>query len=674
MDINLTSPNGIKLNTQGKYCSQDITVKPKLESVELTPSQGEQNVTPDEGYAGFGAVKVNAIPSDYVIPSGTQQITENGTYDVTNKATAVVNVASSGGAELNVEVGHTPPTDTTKLWLDIDANSEVVFTAIENQRENVITHKGQMTISAKNLIAVPTDEGIWIFDETNSQYYLYYNNQFWEFGTYDYQGGSYVSVNDKCYRVGGSESDVYSNKIELLSSSMFGEQGTFYGSYKDVITAAVGNIIYIFGGRDGGGAKTTSVGMFAINDNNEGGVYQSLPVTLPEVLCKAKAAAIGTKIYIFGGQGSYDDDHPWGNIKNKIYEFDTVTQTFTTLSVTLPEYFNDFQVTAFNDRIYIFGGATFEYVAINLIYVFDGKTKTIYSIGTLPINMYGVAQCFSSPYIYLFGGHFFNYGSGDKDVSDIYTFEPYFDPADFNEQAATCMVNMSNIKNEFNLSNSPKIKCGAYAAYRGDYDSVSYRVNAYLFKNNKWTEIMDGHTLTSPVTQLSTPTIAVESGTTISISGYSDSTTRFDVYVNDQYLSSFSLSEAINGQFDLHNLYNWDLLGDNDYSIKIKAASQTNSESNFSNSVTITNTTISKAWSLNSTINWVSSQIYYAPYRLASEQQLYSKIQFTVTALTLANAIAYNGNWINSKYQSIIFVNPPRGELLTWLKANGTPQ
>lgn len=675
MDINLTSPNGIKLNTQNKYCMDDITVKPKLESVELTPSQGEQNVTSDEGYAGFGAVKVNAIPSDYVIPSGTQQITENGTYDVTNKATAVVNVASSG-AELNVAVGHTPPTDTSKLWLDIDANSNVVYTAVENQRENVITHIGQMTISASNLIAVPTNDGIWVFDETNSNYYLYaVGGQFMEFGSYSYQGGSYVSVNDKCYRVGGSDSSGYYNKIELFSSGAFGEQGTFYGNYKDVITAAVGNIIYIFGGKADTGATTNSVGMFAIKSNNEGGVYQSLPVTLPEVLSKAKAAAIGTKIYIFGGQGSYNDSNPWGSTKNKIYEFDTVTQTFTTLAATMPDYLNTFQVTAFNDRIYIFGGKTYEGVAYNAIYVFDGKTKTIYSIGKLPINMYGVAQCYVSPYIYLLGGHFFNYGSGDKDVSDIYTFAPYFDPGEFNVDTTACLVNLSNTRNEFNLSNSPKIKSGAYAAYTGDYDSVSYRVNAYLFKNNKWTEIMDGHTLTSPVTQLATPTIAVVSGTTISISGYSDSTTRFDVYVGNLYLSSFSLSEATNAQFDLYNLYNFDLIGDSNYSVKIKAVSQTNSESNFSNSVTFTKTTISKMWSLNSSISLPGSRTYYVPFRLATGEELYSKIQFTASALIIADDIAYSsGRWFNETYRGLIFVNQPRGELLTWLKANGTPQ
>lgn len=45
--------------------------------------------TADEGYTGLGTVTVN-VPA----PSGTINITENGTYDVTNKSSAVVNVPS----------------------------------------------------------------------------------------------------------------------------------------------------------------------------------------------------------------------------------------------------------------------------------------------------------------------------------------------------------------------------------------------------------------------------------------------------------------------------------------------------------------------------------------------------------------------------------------------------
>ncbi len=138
MSHNITVEGGtsVRLTTAGKYCDRDIiitatgsNVAPEdldsvlteqealidelktvlqgkanggaeeviLQSKTITPSESAQEVTADEGYTALEKVTVEAIPSEYIIPSGTKTITENGTHDVTAYASVNVNVEASSG-------------------------------------------------------------------------------------------------------------------------------------------------------------------------------------------------------------------------------------------------------------------------------------------------------------------------------------------------------------------------------------------------------------------------------------------------------------------------------------------------------------------------------------------------------------------------------------------------
>ena len=67
-----------------------------LQSKSVTPTTAQQTVVPDTGYHGLSSVAVGAIPSQYIVPTGTLSITENGTKDVTQYASVSVDVQGGG--------------------------------------------------------------------------------------------------------------------------------------------------------------------------------------------------------------------------------------------------------------------------------------------------------------------------------------------------------------------------------------------------------------------------------------------------------------------------------------------------------------------------------------------------------------------------------------------------
>lgn len=121
------------VNIGGVTGTLEPQTAPKLQTKIVTPTKSQQTVSPDSGYDGLSGVTVNAIPDNYVIPTGTVDITANGTHDVSGKASVNVNVPGKEEQTKSVTI---TANGTVKITPDAGKTlSEVtVITAVESEK------------------------------------------------------------------------------------------------------------------------------------------------------------------------------------------------------------------------------------------------------------------------------------------------------------------------------------------------------------------------------------------------------------------------------------------------------------------------------------------------------------------------------------------------------------
>lgn len=103
VNVAIVTPSGIKTITENgshnvkDYAWAEVNVEPKLQEKTATPTKQPQVVLPDVNFEGMSKVTLEAIPEEYIIPTGSIDITENNTYNVKDVETVVVNVPTGGG-------------------------------------------------------------------------------------------------------------------------------------------------------------------------------------------------------------------------------------------------------------------------------------------------------------------------------------------------------------------------------------------------------------------------------------------------------------------------------------------------------------------------------------------------------------------------------------------------
>ena len=63
-----------------------------LQKKDIIPSKEKQIICADSDYDGLSQVTVSEIPNEYIVPNGEIEINANGSYDVTDKTKAKVNI------------------------------------------------------------------------------------------------------------------------------------------------------------------------------------------------------------------------------------------------------------------------------------------------------------------------------------------------------------------------------------------------------------------------------------------------------------------------------------------------------------------------------------------------------------------------------------------------------
>lgn len=528
-NIELTKKEGVVLDTSEKYCDDYIYVYPKLETKHITTNG---LFTPSDGYAGVYDIEVN-------VPAGATQertvtITENGTQEIVpedgyvlSKVTAIVNVPTSGGAELNIHYGDTAPEDTSKLWVKTTKPDSVEISPDFGYGEVVQTTgvksgfpTGTVTCEDGDYLYVVVSQTVKKYNKktlefisdvatlsTNSiqSILIYQGILYFIIGLFqDGQYADYFGVKLHSY-------DLKTNIENTLTGLLYHDGGHI---------KLYNNKIYIIGG--GYNYYPHNGGSTGYYNGNAISIYDISLKTIEKITFsysyqKTNSVIIGNRAFVFGGYNNSNSS----TVYNTISCVNLDTKTVTKCNAVLPVATYSMGVSNLGNYIYLSGGNK----TSQIVYIYDTVNDTIEQVNvTLEHARASCATFFNGTELYLLGSN----AIVDKLQIDV-------------PLSSTKLKIISDwLNNQFAVvnSSSARVMIGVNKAFKGDENNKAKEVTAYVHDGVNWHNLDGEITLT----KLYAPKISISGKTlTITNDGRNGShVTNYKVYNDSTLLSTIT--------------------------------------------------------------------------------------------------------------------------------------
>lgn len=421
------------------------------------------------------------------------------------------------GAQLNIDYGATPPSDTSKLWIPnngkepskIEINDkfmafgdEVIDSTWSNNMPGTVTKAKAFAIGTKIYIVggkrfdnttsntVKNVINITIYDTiTNS--FSQSNATIYTSTTYQYDVNlTCCAVGTKIYIFGYGTNTYYDLRIyDTETDTIETVPGSVVSLRSDgAMAIPFGEYIYIFGGRDGTSSSDFIKTVFKYDINK--GTLTTDRSTIPNYVCCSGVIADDKYIYLVGN--GIDTALQTRGHKT-VYVYDPATSIFTTLDNVLPYDHAYWGYTPIGNRLYMFGGE-YSYSSrvkvYNTIQVFDTVTRTAREVSSvLPVNLAECACACVGDYIYIFGGiNSRGTSSVGTSIGTVYRFN-----VQTLLEADTMKMFTDMYSRDHVLINSDKVKLYSTIknAYIGNSEGYAKLVPVYVYnpETSKWKTI-----------------------------------------------------------------------------------------------------------------------------------------------------------------------------------------